>query len=98
MEHQMLKIKQTKDFTVWFSNLTKKEQAQVMARLERIIDHGHFGDSKSLGDSLCELRWKNGWRVYFVLTNELIILIVCVHKNEQDKNIKKARINIFKYT
>lgn len=54
MGYQTLKIKQTKDFTSWFFELTKKEQAQVMTRLERITTYGHFGDSKSLGNSLCD--------------------------------------------
>ena len=32
------------------------------------------------------------------MTSELLILLVGGHKNEQEKNIKKARINIGKYT
>lgn len=53
----------------------------------------HFGDVKNLGDKLAELRWKNGWRVYFSsIGYKKLILLIAGHKNEQEKNIKKARI------
>lgn len=91
-------IKETEDFRDWFNNLNKKEQAQVAARFERIKDHDHFGDAKSLGKGLCELRWKNGWRVYFIAGKNNIILIIGGHKNEQEKNIKKARIFVGRYS
>lgn len=93
-----IKIKQSLDFEKWLLELTKKEHAQILGRLERIIGYGHFGDSKNLGDNLCELRWKNGWRIYFVMIKDTIILLIGGHKNEQEKNIKKARINIRLYT
>lgn len=91
-------IKETKDFRDWLNALNKKEQAQVAARLERIKSFGHFGDAKNLGQGLCELRWKNGWRVYFISGKDCITLLIGGHKNEQEKNIKKARIFIKKYT
>jgi len=94
----VMHIKETKDFKEWFNVLTKKEQAQIAARFERIETYGHFGDAKNLGKGLCELRWKNGWRVYFIAGLESIILIIGGHKNEQEKNIKKARIFVSKYT
>jgi putative addiction module killer protein len=91
-------IKETKDFKDWFNALNKKEQAQVAARLERIKSFGHFGDAKNLGKGLCELRWKNGWRVYFIAGENSIILVIGGHKNEQEKNIKKARLYVSRNT
>ncbi|MBA3954427.1 type II toxin-antitoxin system RelE/ParE family toxin [Candidatus Dependentiae bacterium] len=93
-----VKIQQTEDFEDWFFNLTKKERLQITARLERITAYGHFGDSKFLGDGLYELRWKNGWRLYFVMIKDTLILLVGGHKNDQEKDIKKARINIGHYS
>ena len=94
----MMKIIETKEYEKWFFSLTKREQAQVIARLNRIKLERHFGDSKGLGEGLCELRWKNGWRVYFIRITGGIILLLGGHKNEQEKNIKKARINLGYYT
>ena len=94
----MITIKETDNFKDWFNALNKKEQLQVSARLERIQSQEHFGDAKSLGKGLCELRWKNGWRVYFIASLHSIILIIGGHKNEQEKNIKKARIFISRYS
>ena len=65
----------------------------------RIEENEHFGDAKSLGESLAELRWKNGWRVYFSrIGHKKIVLIIGGHKNEQEKNIKKARIYLRLFT
>lgn len=49
----------------WFSELSDKEKAQIVLRLERIEYHSHFGDFKDLGGKLFELRWKNGRRIYY---------------------------------
>ena len=95
----MITIKKTQDFDDWFVELNTKEQSQVLARLDRIKAYEHFGDAKNLGNGLCELRWKNGWRVYFIAgKTDTIILLMGGHKNEQEKNIKKARLHISRYT
>ncbi len=91
----MIDIKRADDYLHWFNRLNSKEQAQVKARLERIEVYEHFGDVKKLGEELAELRWKNGWRIYFCsIGYKKIVLIVGGHKNEQEKNIKKARLFI----
>ncbi len=52
----MIDIHKTKEFQIWFSSLTVKEQLTIESRLERIHTFGHFGDAKNLGDKLAELR------------------------------------------
>jgi putative addiction module killer protein len=95
----MILLKKTREFDEWFSSLTNREQKQVAARLERIQNLSHFGDAKSLGDGLCELRWNNGWRVYFIKEAATgIILLLGGHKNEQKKDIGKARFLFERYT
>ena len=83
------------DFSAWLGELNAKSQAQVEARLLRVRDHGHFGDHRYLGDGLAELRWKNGWRVYFarveVSGGDAVLLILGGSKNGQQKDIRKAR-------
>lgn len=61
----MIKLKKTAGLDSWFDGLREKKQIQIDARLERIQNAGHFGDVKYLGNNLAELRWKNGWRIYF---------------------------------
>jgi len=85
-------IDTTEEFEHWLSELAPKYEAQVRKRLLTIQENGHFGDYKSLGQGLYELRWVNGRRVYFTrVDNHTILLLLGGLKNEQDKQIKKAR-------
>lgn len=96
--YAMISIKRTPEFAEWLDNLTRKEQAQIHARLERIQNSSHFGDAKSLGNGLAELRWKNGWRIYFFKEGrDMIVLLVGGHKNAQEKDIQKARLLLRRY-
>ncbi len=94
----MIVIKKTIEFEAWYEKLREKEQIQVDARLQRIESAQHFGDAKYLGEGLAELRWKNGWRVYFFkesLTE--IILLIGGSKNAQEKDIQRARLLLRRY-
>lgn len=86
-------FEKSKDYEAWLLSLTDKEQGQIEARMERIQSYSHFGDCEPLGSGLYELRWKNGWRVYFARKQgtNIIVLLVGGHKNGQEKDIKKAR-------
>lgn len=61
-----VRIKKEAGFTEWHAKLTTKEQLIVNDRLRRVEDLDYLGDVESLSDGLYELRWKNGWRVYFI--------------------------------
>jgi len=80
-----------------FNKQTIKEQAQIQARIARIRTDGHFGIAKKLAESLAELKWGNGRRIYFTLTKDndedgnIIILLIGGNKNTQDKDIRKAK-------
>jgi putative component of toxin-antitoxin plasmid stabilization module len=52
------------EYDEWLDEESAKSQVQVRFRIARIQYEGHFGDHKVLGDEVCELRWKNGRRVY----------------------------------
>ena len=95
----MIQVKETDDYLDWLSGLTKKEQIKVKARITKIEQDEHFGKIRNLGDNLVELKWANGWRVYFSsIGYKKIVLINGGHKNDQDKDIKKARIYIRRST
>ncbi len=91
----MYRVEEIKDYIDWFNKQTPKERAQIQARIARIRTDGHFGDVRKLADSLAELKWGNGRRIYFTLTKDengkIIILLIGGNKNSQDKDIRKAR-------
>lgn len=93
-----LRIERTSEFIEWFDELSLKEKLQVDSLIQRIRDHSYFGDAKSLGDGLAELKWKNGKRIYFAKTGPVIILLLNGGlKNAQKKDIKKARLLLERY-
>ena len=97
----VIKIRKTPEFESWLCDLRSKEQAQIESRLLRIQEFGHLGDFKPLRGChvpLFELRWANGWRVYFYREEQKIILLLLGGlKNDQKKDIKKAETLYKKY-
>jgi len=93
-----MKILQIEEFRCWLEEQRGPVQSQVLLRMNRLECDEHFGDVKYLGDKLSELRWKNGLRVYFFRTGDkMLLFLIGGNKNEQKKNIKKARILISRY-
>jgi putative addiction module killer protein len=99
--HDVIRINKTPEFEEWFSSLRIQEQAQIEARFYRIELFDHFGDCKLLkgtDNTLSELRWKNGFRVYFYREGRCTIrLLLGGIKNGQKTDIKKARLLLKKY-
>lgn len=88
----LITIDITEEFEDWLNDQPAKYEAQIRKRLLAIQENGHFGDCKSLGDGLFELRWNNGRRIYFTRVGERCLLMLLGGlKNEQEKQIKKAR-------
>lgn len=89
------------EYSEWLDALTKKEQGQVVSRIQRIELHDYFGDAKNLGEGLAELLWKNGWRVYFTKTirndGTAVVLLLGGLKNAQKKDIERARLLLGRY-
>jgi len=93
-----IKIYITRDkkspFTEWLYSLKDiSARAKIRIRLEH-IRLGNFGDCKSVGAGVFELRidWGPGYRIYFGQEEE--ILVVLLHggsKTTQPKDIKKAQ-------
>lgn len=91
-------IQKTEEFNEWLAGQTAKVQAIVEHRLDRIAEHGHFGQYgtgwKNLEPGLLELKWKSGLRVYFsIFTSgpDVVFVLTGGNKNGQDKDIKRAR-------
>lgn len=74
-------------------------ESAVLARLSRVED-GNFGDHKSVGEGVYELRIPKGpgLRVYYGLDGpKIVILIGGGDKSTQSKDIKKAQILLKEY-
>jgi putative addiction module killer protein len=99
----MQKIKEVKFFVDknqrnhvidWLNKLDVKTRTRINLRFVR-LEYGSYGDYKSLGNKLYELRFffANGYRVYFTEQNNKIIIILCAgNKDTQKKDIKLAKI------
>ena len=78
----------------WLVSLPdSKTGARIAARVDRIED-GNFGDHKSIGTGLWELRldFGPGYRVYYVRTGLTIVVILGGgRKSTQRKDILNAR-------
>ncbi len=89
---------QTKEGTIpyreWFDSLRDQAvQAAVLARANR-LRLGTFGDWKSVGDGVCELRVHcgAGYRIYFGRQGQtVVILLTGGEKRSQDSDIKRAK-------
>lgn len=89
------KLKKQTNLTngTYLLKISKQRSISIARRIER-MEQGNFGDAKSIGDNLSELRIDlgPGYRVYYLLNNkEIIILLVGGDKSTQTKDITKAK-------
>lgn len=81
-------------FEEWFGSLKSSAfQVAIDARLTRVAD-GNFGDHKSVGDGVFELRIPKGpgLRIYYGLDGpRIVVLIGGGDKSSQKKDIRKAQ-------
>ncbi len=87
-------LRQTKEFAKWLKKLKDTvAKVSIARRLVRMED-GNFGDSKSVGGGVFEIRIDvgKGYRVYFTnKDNKIIFLLVGGDKSTQDDDIKIAK-------
>ncbi|MGD0349747.1 MAG: type II toxin-antitoxin system RelE/ParE family toxin [Verrucomicrobiota bacterium] len=81
-------------FDEWFDSLRDwKMQAAVDARLAR-VRAGNFGDCKSVGGGVFELRiaFGPGLRIYYGLHGkQIVVLLGGGDKNSQSRDIRRAQ-------
>jgi putative addiction module killer protein len=86
-------IKQTNYFSKWLSKLKDvKGKVSILRRIDR-MKLGNFGDYKSVGNNINELRITTGpaYRVYYTKQNdEVVVLLIGGDKSSQSDDIKKA--------
>ncbi|MBA1419941.1 MAG: type II toxin-antitoxin system RelE/ParE family toxin [Epsilonproteobacteria bacterium] len=90
----MYKVKKSIYFDTWMGSLKDLRGKIAIARRIERMSQGNFGDVKSIGANVSELRIKvgPGYRVYFTKYEEkLIILLIGGYKSTQTKDINKAK-------
>lgn len=90
----MLELQQTETFRRWRQKLKDARTRVIIAsRLDRLA-FGHTGDSKSVGDSVWELRinYGPGFRIYFQRRGTTVVVLLCGgDKSTQIKDIETAK-------
>ena len=80
-------------FEKCLEDLPKSLRFRIYQRLSR-IEEGNFGDYKSLGSGLYELRFHfdSGLRIYYTKQDNKIIILLCGgNKKTQEKDITLAQ-------
>jgi len=84
----------TATFEAWIDGLRdRRGAAKIYTRLAR-LEAGHFGDCKSVGGDVVELRvhFGPGYRVYFTRRGEEIVILLCGgDKDSQRRDVERAR-------
>lgn len=86
-------------FVSRIESLDSKIRYRIKARLARVA-LGNFGDHKSLGEGLNELRFSfgSGYRIYYTEVDDVIVLLFSGgDKGSQKKDIKQAKDYMKKY-
>jgi putative addiction module killer protein len=89
----VIEIRQTGRFARWFESLRdSRARTRIQARIRR-LSLGNFGDTKSVGEGVSELRIDYGpsYRVYFIQRGDvLVVLLAGGDKRTQDRDIATA--------
>jgi putative addiction module killer protein len=89
-----IEVLETPNYARWFASLRdERAKARVLARVRR-LSVGGFGDAKSVGGGVSELRidYGPGYRVYFARRGAaLVLLLMGGDKSRQRADIAKAR-------
>ena len=91
----MVFTEKTAEFDKWIRKLKDlRAKAKILFRIQKLETDGHFGDCKSVGDGISEMRinYAKGYRVYFKeKETRIIVLLIGGDKSTQQKDIKKAK-------
>lgn len=87
-------VRQTEKFSKWLRKLKDVvAKVSILRRISR-LENGNFGDSKSVGEGVFEMRIDvgQGYRIYFTnKDNKIVILLVGGDKSTQEDDIRTAK-------
>lgn len=88
-------IEKTIEFDKWLRKLKDlRAKAKILFRIQKLENDEHFGDCKSVGDGITELKinYAKGYRIYFKeKKGKIIILLIGGDKSTQQTDIEKAK-------
>ncbi len=88
-------IEKTNEFDKWFRKLKDlRAKAKILFRIQKLENDEHFGDFKSVGNGIIELRinFAKSYRIYIKEKDgKIIILLIGGDKSTQQKDIEKAK-------
>ena len=90
----MYEVKESELFSKWLLKLKDIQGKVAIIRRVKRVRLGNFGDHKSVGDKVSELKitMGPGYRVYYTQQgDEIIVLLVGGDKSSQSKDIEKAK-------
>ena len=94
MQPERIRILEAPTFIRWFEGLKDSQAtARIRVRLRRMLE-GHFGDVRSVGGGVHELRisYGPGYRIYYVRRGgQVVILLAGGDKDSQQGDIRRAR-------
>ena len=89
----MVEIRETCEYAAWFESLRDRmAKTRILVRVRR-VSLGNFGDMKSVGEGVSELRvdYGPGYRVYFLRKGDkLVVLLGGGDKRTQSRDIQRA--------
>lgn len=90
----MIDVRQTTIFREWLEGLADRRAVERIAQRIVRMQAGLFGDVKSVGSGVSELRidYGPGYRVYFVQRGPVLIILLCGDaKRTQKRDIARAQ-------
>lgn len=82
------------EFTEWREHLRDRQATAAIARRIERIKKGNFGDVKSVGEGVFEMRIDlgPGYRIYYMKSGNTIVVLLCAgDKSTQPRDIEKAK-------
>jgi putative addiction module killer protein len=87
------KLEETKQYSKWVKKVGRRVRILIAVRLTR-AQNGNFGDHKSVGGGVSEMRLHSGKgnRIYYTIREGTIILLLMGgDKSNQQDNIETAK-------
>lgn len=87
-------IRQAPTFEAWLGDLKDTVSRAIIVRRIARVASGNFGDVKTVGEGVSELRIDHGpgFRIYFVRRGETLIVLLCGgDKRSQARDIARAK-------
>ena len=87
-------IDQTTVFRRWLRRLRDKRAQLIVAEKLRRMSEGNFGDARSVGGRVSEIRinYGPGYRIYFTRVGESVVMLLAGgDKDSQNRDIRTAQ-------